>query len=58
MPLGHYLILSGLLFAIGASGVFLRAESASAFLPPFIDVLTAPPVPGSAAAHAPPGEPT
>ena len=24
MPLGHYLVLSGLLFAIGASGVFLR----------------------------------
>ena len=24
MPLGHYLVLSGLLFAIGAGGVFLR----------------------------------
>ena len=24
MPIGHYLVLSGLLFAIGASGVFLR----------------------------------
>ena len=24
MPLGHYLVLSGLLFAIGAAGVFLR----------------------------------
>ena len=24
MPIGHYLVLSGLLFAIGAAGVFLR----------------------------------
>ena len=24
MPLGHYLVLSGLLFAIGATGVFVR----------------------------------
>jgi len=24
MPLGHYLVLSGLLFAIGSAGVFLR----------------------------------
>ena len=24
MPLGHYLVLSGLLFAIGTAGVFLR----------------------------------
>ena len=24
VPIGHYLILSGLLFAIGAAGVFLR----------------------------------
>ena len=24
VPLGHYLILSGLLFAIGTAGVFLR----------------------------------
>ena len=24
MPIGHYLVLSGLLFSIGAAGVFLR----------------------------------
>ena len=24
MPIGHYLVLSGLLFAIGTAGVFLR----------------------------------
>ena len=32
MPIGHYLVLSGLLFAIGAAGVFLRRNLIIVFL--------------------------